>query len=182
MKIGLTQRVLFHNFQAYDCTEHGWYQFLKGHTLVFIPNHQDQDFSEIARDIDLLVITGGDNDPTRVAVESILIAEMQCHNKPIIGVCHGCFILTEHLGGECDSIENHHNTSHYVQYRDTAILVNSFHTHCVRHLPPDAVNLCTSEDEICEAWIKGNIAGITWHPERMEHPWIPNEIARLFDC
>ena len=181
MRVGLTQRVLFHNSQAYDCTEQGWYNLLKDHTLVFIPNHQDQDFSEIARNIDLLIITGGDDDPIRVAVESILIAEMQYYKKPIIGVCHGCFALTKHLGGRIDSVDGHYATNHYIQYRDQAIMVNSFHNQCVRHIPPGSVNLCTSIDGLCEAWIMDNVAGITWHPERMDHPWIPQEIARLFN-
>lgn len=181
MRIGLTQRVLFHNHKAYDSIEHGWYHFLKDHTLSFIPNFQDQDFSEIARSIDMLIITGGDNSPERDAVESILIAEMIMRKKPIVGVCHGCFVLTEHLGGTCDAIEGHHNTEHYVQYRDHAVMVNSYHTQYVRHIPPGASNLCTSIDGICESWIKGDIAGVTWHPERMKNPWIPDEIVRLFN-
>ena len=33
----------------------------------------------------------------------------------------------------------------------------------------------------CEAWIdnKAPIAGIVWHPERMQDPWIPEEIEHL---
>ena len=31
----------------------------------------------------------------------------------------------------------------------------------------------------CEAWIDKTIAGITWHPERMDDPWIPDEIQDL---
>ena len=117
----------------------------------------------------------------RVAVESILIAEMQCRKKPIIGVCHGCFVLANHLGGKCDNIENHHNIEHYVQYHDHVIMVNSYHTQCVRHIPPGSVSLCVSEDNVCEAWIRDNIAGMAWHPERMDVPWIPQEIDRLLN-
>ena len=71
MRIGLTQRVLFHKGRAYDSLEHGWYSCLKGHTLVSIPNDVDTDI-----DVDLLIVTGGDNHPVRDTLEKQLIQKI----------------------------------------------------------------------------------------------------------
>jgi hypothetical protein len=30
-----------------------------------------------------------------------------------------------------------------------------------------------------EAWIDGPLAGVVWHPERMNQPWLPDEIEDL---
>ena len=30
-----------------------------------------------------------------------------------------------------------------------------------------------------EAWVKGNVAAVVWHPERMNEPWLPSEINNL---
>lgn len=179
MKIGLTQRVLTHNHREYDSTDHGWYNYLQGHDIYYIPNTINQDFEKIASSIDMLIISGGGDHPVRNNVETTLV-ELLNQRTPIIGICHGCHFLTEYLGGEVGEITGHQNTEHYVQYRDRVIKVNSFHSCFVRHTPPGSVNLCVSEDGICESWIKDNIAGITWHPERMQYPWVPDEIANLF--
>jgi gamma-glutamyl-gamma-aminobutyrate hydrolase PuuD len=39
--------------------------------------------------------------------------------------------------------------------------------------------LVTDKDNNIEAWIDNNIAGVVWHPERMETPWLPIEITNL---
>jgi len=49
-------------------------------------------------------------------------------------------------------------------------------------MSPDTANtLVTDLHGHCEAWIdsKAPIAGIVWHPERMQDPWIPEEIEHL---
>ena len=80
MKIGLTQRVLYHKGRAYDSIEHSWYSYLKNHTLTFIPNRLDQDFEQLAESIDALIITGGDDSvlrrTTELKVASAMMANM----------------------------------------------------------------------------------------------------------
>jgi hypothetical protein len=39
--------------------------------------------------------------------------------------------------------------------------------------------LANDVDGNCESWIDGKMAGIVWHPERMDTPWIPDEIEQL---
>lgn len=181
MKIGLTQRVLFHKGRAYDAIEHGWYSYLKGHTLSFIPNIAEQDFSSLAQNLDLLFITGGDDDPVRTVTELRIATAMIKQQKPIIGVCHGAFLLTDTLGGKIGNTIGHVDTEHVVQYNNKFFQVNSFHTTCIKSVPLQAQVLCLDNNGNCEAWIDQKIAAVVWHPERMDNPWLPNEIQQLLN-
>ena len=179
MKIGLTQRILYHNGQAYDATQHGWYSYLKGHTLVPIANKTDQDFEQLAVELDALIITGGDDSALRRTVELKLAGQMALRKKPIVGVCHGCFLLVDVLGGEVVDIKNHHNVEHLINYFGDTIQVNSYHNLSIKQLHQSGTVLATDNDGNIEAWIDGSMAGIVWHPERMKAPWIPDEIKTL---
>jgi gamma-glutamyl-gamma-aminobutyrate hydrolase PuuD len=179
LKIALTQRVLYHKGRAYDSLEHGWYRYLKDHTLTFIPNRLDQDFQQLAEENDCLIITGGDDSSIRRATEFKLAKIMMAQYKPILGVCHGAFMLTDVLGGVVDRTEDHMDTEHMVNYSGQQILVNSFHTQTIKHLHKGATCLTIDDVGNCESWIDGMLAGVVWHPERMETPWLPIEISNL---
>ena len=181
LKIGLTQRVLFHKGRAYDSLEHLWYVYLKSHTLVPIANRADQDFIELANSIDALVITGGDDSAIRRTTELKLVIETIKQQKPVVGVCHGCFLLTDILGGTVGKIDGHLGTAHQVNYFGETKLVNSFHNLYIEQLQDTATELATDEHGNCEAWIDRRlaIAGVVWHPERMPVPWLPDEINNL---
>jgi gamma-glutamyl-gamma-aminobutyrate hydrolase PuuD len=175
MRIGLTQRVLLHKGRAYDSLEHSWYEYLQGHTLVSIPNRLPISIP----DIDVLIITGGDSHPVRNQVEHELIDRMLALNVPIIGICHGCQLLTTKLGGTVVPVEGHMDSYHEIDYHGQQHLVNSYHTLRIQQLPKDATVLAHDSDGYAEAWISGQTAGIMWHPERMIQPWIPAEIQHL---
>jgi gamma-glutamyl-gamma-aminobutyrate hydrolase PuuD len=177
MNIGLTQRVLVHNQQAYDSIDQAWYRYLKGHTLSFIPNRTDQDFEQLADTLDCLIITGGDDSPLRRVTELKIATEMMKQQKPILGVCHGSFLLQDVLGGTIKSINNHYNTEHTVYYNNQEFTVNSYHMLSIKSACGNTVVI--DNDGNTEAWIDRNIAGVVWHPERMEHPWLPTEINNL---
>ena len=179
MIVGLTQRVLTHNGQVYDSTDHDWYRFLEGHTPVYIPNIPTQDFVTLAKQLDCLIITGGDDSTVRRLTEIRIATEMLKLQKPIVGVCHGCFLLTELLDGEVGKINGHHNTTHLVTYNECKLEVNSFHSLYIIKEPPSSQVLARDEDGNCEAWIDRTIAGIVWHPERMENPVLPTEVESL---
>lgn len=179
LNIGLTQRVLYHKGRAYDSIEHGWYSYLKGHTLSFVPNRLDQDFETLADQLDALIITGGDDSTLRRTVELKLATAMIQRQRPIIGICHGCFLLTSILGGTVESCITHMDTSHLVYYFGEPHTVNSYHTLQIQQLHKKATALAVDTEGYCEAWIDGNLAGIVWHPERMSEPWIPDEINDL---
>ena len=179
MKIGLSQRVLLHKNRAYDALEHGWYSYLKAHTLFPIANRPDQDFHELANKLDCFIITGGDDSTVRRLTEVRLATHMIARRKPVIGICHGAFLLSELLGGEIVEVDHHANTEHEINYFGELITVNSYHSFAIKTPQQSATILAYDDQGCCEAWIDGNIAGLVWHPERMETPWIPDEIEQL---
>jgi gamma-glutamyl-gamma-aminobutyrate hydrolase PuuD len=181
MNIGLTQRVLYHNKQAYDSIDRNWYDYYKDHTLFCIPNNINQDFKKLASQLDCLVITGGDDSAIRRTTELKIATEMMKLQKPIIGICHGCFLLQDVLGGVIDEIDNHHNTEHDVIYNGESHKVNSYHSLCIKQIHSTGQVLVRDEEGNIEAWIDNNMAGVVWHPERMKSPWLPKEICELYE-
>lgn len=175
MKIGLTQRVLMHKGRAYDSLDHAWYEYLLEHELVVIPNRLPVEII----DLDVLIITGGDDHVTRNQVEHELADWMFSRNLPVIGICHGCQLLTEKLGGTVVPVEDHMDSYHKVTYHGAQHLVNSYHKLRIEQTPPGVTVLARDPDGYVEAWILGRTAGVMWHPERMPQPWIPNEIQQL---
>ena len=175
MRIGLTQRVLLHKGRAYDSLEHSWYEFLQGHTLVSIPNRLPISIP----DIDILIVTGGDDHPVRNQVEHELIDTMLTRDIPVIGVCHGCQLLTQKLGGSVVPVDGHMDSYHEVEYHGQQHLVNSYHKLRIEQPPEGATVLARDLDGHAEAWISGRTAGVMWHPERQQQPWWPQELAQL---
>lgn len=181
MRVGLTQRVIYHKGRAYDSIEQAWYGHLARHHMVFVANDPEQDFEALADDLDALIITGGDDSAIRRVTElRIGSAMMKCH-KPILGICHGAFLLTDVLGGIVAQCHDHMETEHEVHYNGITHRVNSYHSQAIERLHSSGRILVTDDDGRCEAWIDGLIAGVVWHPERMVKPWIPVEINNLFN-
>lgn len=180
MIIGLTQRILYHKDRPHDSIEHGWYSYLKNHSIVLVQNHLTQDFTNLANNIDSLIITGGDDSPQRRTVELKLASEMMKLHKPILGICHGAFLLTDVLGGNLIQDNNHMDTEHVIWYHNESKTVNSFHSNTIKNPHSTAQILAVDDNNNCESWIDNNLAGIVWHPERMLNPWIPTEISNKF--
>jgi gamma-glutamyl-gamma-aminobutyrate hydrolase PuuD len=150
--------------------------------LHFIPNRLDQKFDQIADELDCFIITGGDDRAIRRTTELKLATEMMKRQKPIVGICHGAFLLTDILGGVVSKKDGHRGgIEHTVTYNGQQHTVNSFHGLCIKsiHDAPNARVLATDADGDIESWIDGNIAAIVWHPERSENHWIPDEINTL---
>jgi gamma-glutamyl-gamma-aminobutyrate hydrolase PuuD len=178
--IGLSQRVLFHKDRAHDSLEHGWYRLLEEHALCPIPNF-DRNFDQLAKDLDVLILTGGDDTTIRRITELKIATAMMKLGKPILGVCHGAFVLTSVLGGKVAQCDGHMDTEHFVTYRRKKIKVNSFHSNQIVEIPEEAISLAEDADGHCEAWISKNVGAIVWHPERMEEPFIPTEIMEFLN-
>lgn len=179
MNIGLSQRILYHRSRPYDAIEHGWYSYLKHHELTCVSNSVNQDFSSLADLLDAFVITGGDDSVLRRTVEIKLASAMMQRNKPVIGVCHGAFLLTDLLGGKVESVLGHSDTTHNINYFGDAVSVNSYHNLAITKLHQTGTTLCTDDNGHTEAFIDGKLAGVVWHPERMQVPWLPDEIEDL---
>jgi carbamoylphosphate synthase small subunit len=180
MNIALSQRTIIRNGETYDAIDRSWYTFLSGHDLTFIPNRLDQDFDKIAENTDILILTGGDNSPVRRRTERRATIAMLKRNKRIVGVCHGAFLLTKFLGGTTGRKTGHKEVIHKVIHNNCEYLVNSNHKNYIKTLPMSARILAKDEEGHCEAWVDHNIAGVVWHPERMDSSWIPEEIAHFF--
>jgi len=148
--------------------------------MIFIPNNPTQDFKKIADTVDCLIITGGDDSTIRRLTEIRLATEILKQKKPILGVCHGAFLLTDLLGGKVNACDHHMDTQHDVYYLGMAHNVNSYHSQTITSLHSKASSLAQDADGNHEAWIDGDIAGIVWHPERMATPWVPAEISNRF--
>jgi len=180
LNIGLSQTILYHNKRAYDSLESDWYRYLKGHTLFAIRNDMEQDFVKIANNLDILILTGGVDYASRRAVEFKIASEMMKQLKPVLGVCHGAFLMTDVLGGLFIEDKSHLDTEHDIIYMDKKYTVNSHHSNVITVPHEGATVLATDTEGHCEAWIDGNIAGILWHPQRMDTPFLPTEIANKF--
>ena len=145
-----------------------------------IANDPEQDFKAIAQALDAFVITGGDDSIIRRTTEIKLAKLMMLLDKPVLGVCHGAFMLTDLLGGSVvAAVGNHSETLHPVMYFGEEVVVNSFHNLAIQQLHPSGTVLCIDSDGHVESWIDGTLAGVIWHPERMDRPWIPDEIEDL---
>lgn len=180
MRIGLSQRIILYKNRAYDSLDQSWYHYLKSHSIFPIANSIDQDLETIAQKLDCFIITGGDDSTIRRLTEMRLATHMIARRKPVIGICHGAFLLTEILGGEIVEISNHIDCEHQISYFGELISVNSYHSLAIKTPQKSATILAYDDQGNCEAWIDGNTAGIVWHPERMHQPWIPEEIEQLF--
>jgi len=179
LKIGLSQRVLLHKNRAYDALEQGWYTYLKSHTLFPIANRPNQNFEDLANELDCFIITGGDDSSVRRLTEIKLATQMIARRKPVIGICHGAFLLTSLLGGTVEEVDGHIECDHQINYFGELITVNSYHSLAIKTPQQSATILAYDDLGNCEAWIDGYTAGIVWHPERMQLPWIPEEIEHL---
>jgi gamma-glutamyl-gamma-aminobutyrate hydrolase PuuD len=148
---------------------------LQEHTLIPIANRLPVDIT----DLDALIITGGDNHPVRNQVEHEWINLMFSRNLPVIGICHGCQLLTTKLGGTVVPVADHQDSYHEVEYHGQKHLVNSYHKLRIERSPPGATVLARDPDGYAEAWILERTAGVMWHPERQAQPWIPREVEQL---
>lgn len=181
MKIAITQREFNINGISYDCLERGWYYLFHQHELVSIPSIVDPALETYnISDVDMLVISGGNDSRARNETEALCITQAVKMGIPILGVCHGAFVLNYIYNGTNGYIENHHGLTHEVDMEDQTFLVNSYHSLCIKTLGDDLIPM---------AWTGYNVEafrhkeyphwGIVWHPERMEQPVLPSDLKRL---
>jgi putative glutamine amidotransferase len=177
-------RIPPNNF-LFDCLERSWYDFLSGHTLIPHANTVTVDESI---EFDCLVLTGGPDSLARNTTENNLFLHAIKRKKPIIGVCHGAFVVNELTGGSNDIIPElipaHDNTKHMVEMDGKTIEVNSYHGQVIRKLGSTMIPLAThTPDATIEAFRHHTlpIFGIVWHPERMENPVLPQAVQNILE-
>lgn len=185
MRIALTQReIVFDNSNSswtltLDALEREWYTFLYGHELHPIPNQVEFDTSEW--NYDCLIITGGPDSLSRHLSENNLYKWAIDKNIPIIGICHGAFVINDLEGGINGRIKNHDGQNHNVTMAGKIYEVNSFHTQYIEKLAPGFRGLAWDDDNQIEAFshITLPIHAIVWHPERQTCPVLTDSIKQL---
>ena len=175
MKIGITQRQVVINDIVYDCLEQGWFYMLSDHELIVLPN-----LINIDVDIDLLILSGGNDSEARYQTELFCCTWALERNIPIIGICHGAFFLNELNNGTNSTIEGHHNTTHDIIMENQTYTVNSYHTTSIEELGNELEPIAWAGEYI-EAFKHKtkSIWGLVWHPERMDILVLPKDLENL---
>ena len=179
MKIGLSQKILNHNGTVHDAIDHGWYSILTGHSLYFLPNTSNQQFDHVADNLDSLILTGGESSELRQSVELSLANKMIERGKPVVGIAQGALAIADILGATLEPIKKHITVNYPIIYHGEVLEVTGDHATGILKNEASVEVLCTDYNGYTEAFIKGNVAGVLWNPERMPKPWIPPEIALL---
>ena len=179
MKIALTQREFNIRGWQYDCTSQDWYTFLAQHTLSFVPNVSKFDYTGI----DCLLIPGGEHTINRDRVEKNAIDLFLKQDKPIIGVCHGSFVLNKYFGGTIGSVEGHRGTNHKIKLEGEEPLVASWHSASIEQLADCLEPIAWDMDGNVEGFKHKtkNIWGLVWHPERMTNPVLPADLKEFLN-
>lgn len=93
------------------------------------------------------------------------------YNKKIIGICRGLQIINVFEDGTLKNIYNHENINHLINYRNTKIIVNSFHHQAIDKLGNNLKIIAKSSDNIIEA-IESNdkkTLAFQFHPEKLRY-------------
>ena len=167
-------------FFASDLLERSWYSLLAGHEIVLAPNIPNRDFDT---NWDCLIITGGGDSINRHLTENKLFKIAEDNNKPIIGFCHGAFVINELSGGINGNIEGHIGIDHTIEMENNFHNVNSYHTQFIETLAPNFKSIATDINGNCEAFKHEYKPqwGVLWHPERMLHPLLPKELSNFLN-
>jgi putative glutamine amidotransferase len=178
MKIAITQRELTIRSTVYDCLERGWYNLLNNHEIIPVPNNYEYDISFA----DCLIISGGETTESREFTETFCFAQAVQQQIPVIGVCHGAFVLNRWFNGTNTVISGHDQVEHTVFLEDQWQSVNSYHRIKIDTLADAFTVLARDTDGNVEAFKHKDLPvwGLVWHPERMAIPVLPSELKELF--
>ena len=164
---------------VFDALERIYYDFLAPHKLIPVPNAVK--VPDI--DYDCLVLTGGPDSVNRNKTENMLYDHAIKNSKPIIGICHGAFVINDINGGVNGRIDGHIDTEHTIKMYGKEYRVNSYHSQSIEKLADNFVTVATDQEGNTEAFKHQSlpIYGMLWHPERMPGAIILDEVKKLLD-
>lgn len=175
MKIAISQRQVEINGFVYDCLEQGWYELFLHHEIIPIPN-----LNNIEINVDMLVLSGGETTDARYNTEVACTAWAIENDVPVLGVCHGAFLLNFLYSGTNAKTLGHHNTEHLIHMEGRDYMVNSYHQLIIQELGLglDAIAHC---GETVEGFKHSELPvwGLVWHPERMSDPVLPSDLKEI---
>lgn len=181
-KVLISTRTLTNGSEfQFDALERGFYKLFRDWDITALHNKANQNFINLAATHDLLVLSGGDDHPQRLLTEIEAIKQFRMREKPILGICHGAFLLTQLWNGKLIGVEGHRRTKHAIYYKGTEMQMNSYHGSAITEAPEGADVLVTDQDDYIESWSLGNTLAVVWHPERdIENShWMPEEYQSL---
>lgn len=184
MRIAISQReIILENSVGeslmFDGLERAWHSFLRGHNVIPVPNTVK--FNPDHLDFDCLIISGGPDSVARHYSENALYALARERGIPVIGVCHGAFVINDIEGGENGNTVGHIGTNHFVNIGGVSHMVNSYHSQCILALPVGFHETARDHNGGIEAFEHDTlpIYGIVWHPERMAVPVLTPVVENL---
>jgi putative glutamine amidotransferase len=179
MRIAISQREVGIGSKQFthDCLEQSWYKLLSKHDLIPIPNVD----IDCEYEFDLLVLTGGNPSLSRLNTELKLYNCAMDKGLPVVGFCHGAFLIAQLTGGTTDTVDGHRNTTHLINMEGNTVLVNSFHGSKIITIGTDYETIATDLDGNIEAFKHKDkpVWGVVWHPERMEVPVLPKDLHNI---
>lgn len=161
-----------------DALEQDWHRFLSRHEVMVQSNLA---VTTLPQDFDCLILTGGPDSLARHQTENALFAHAMQLGKPIVGVCHGAFVINDLTGGTNGRISGHEACFHSVTMEGVQHTVNSHHSQCLSLLGDDMIAVAWDQDGNVEAFqhARRPIYGVVWHPERMVNPVLPRAVKNL---
>ena len=159
-----------------------------GFQIILIPNNSTHINEYFKDDIDLVVLSGGNNvNPKlyqlesslndvfseRDDMESTLLKLAIKNNIPLFGICRGCHFINVYFGGKIShDIPGHVNREHVLESALTTLnnqTTNSFHNQgiTVNDLAEELESIAKNDNYV-EAFKHSTlkILGVQWHPER----------------
>jgi len=168
-----------------DALENDYVEYLEKNSikLVPVPNvlEKPAEFFIRCPEIEALILSGGGNSEKRGKTEKALLEEAVKRGLPVLGICHGMQALNLFFGGKLEKVKNHVRVDHEIKFTGRIVEslgieqmeVNSYHNLAVlkEGLSPELKVFAETSDGIIEGLFhpKLPIAGIEWHPERMDH-------------
>lgn len=179
MKIAISQQDIAIPSRSWtgDALERAWHIFLPKHQLIPIPN---TGILPIWLDCDAVILSGGPFSVYRTLTEVELIKYALKKDIPLVGFCHGAFVINEFLGGTNNTIDGHNGPMHEVEMEGQIHEVNSYHGMNIARLATDLDTLAV-HDKTIEAFDhrSKSIWGIIWHPERQVDPVLPKNLRKI---
>ena len=194
LKIGITQRAEYvaNIKETRDALDQNWTKLLQanGCLAVPIPNVcRVDDFIE-ALSLDGILMSGGDDHPTRDRCETACIDYCVQHKMPLLGICHGMQFIARYFGATLLNIEGHVKVWHDVfvnpnpyKISQRQFEVNSFHRFTLDKVPNDFSSFAADKEGHCEAMYHSTlpIAAFMWHPERVPYlDWFGDFLRKFY--
>jgi len=162
-----------------DTLERSYYDFFRGHELIPVPNL----IKVPDIDYDCLILTGGPDSMARNQTENLLYQDAVEKGKPIVGICHGAFVINDISKGVNGHVDGHVDADIKIMLEGAEHTVRCYHSQAIEKLGKGFEAIAHDNEGSIEAFkhVSKAIYGIIWHPERMDVPVLPTEVKKLFD-